>query len=747
MNKKVKYWIVFLFFFLVSGCSLLPAGQATETVAPSPTNPPDPVAHVTPAPNVLLTARAYLDGWKKDDYEGMYSLLTSVSQDAVEKEKFIKQYQSVASETGSSGLDYEILSTLTNPDSAQVNYRVTLHSVLVGDVSRDTMMNLSREKGEWRVQWDDTLVLPELKGGNYLAMDRVDYTPARANIYDLYGRALVAQADATALGLYPDQIDPDQYEAVFENLTYLTGLSAEALQNLYANFPPGANWYLPLGEVSAAKVGRRYDILTGLAGVVMRAYKSRFYFDGGVAPHVVGYVSAIQPDELEAYKRRGYLQDERVGRTGLEKWGEEYLSGKRGGALYVFNSQGQPITRLAERAAEPSQEIFTTIDRDLQLAAQKSLNTMKGAVVVLEKDTGRVLAMASSPGFDPNAFEPVNFNSYTLLTLMNQDSGQPLYNRAARGQYPLGSVFKIITMATALDTGRFTPESTYECGYLFTELPGVELKDWTYQHFQNDGRTAPSGLLTLPQGLIRSCNPWFYHIGLDLYNQGMTNKLTEMARGFGLGSATGIEGVEEDAGQVPDPANPMDATNLAIGQGALMVTPLQVADFIAAVGNGGTLYTPQVINKIAPPDGEPTYSFTPKVRGTLPIKPATLKVIQEAMVGVVTSAKPRGTAAHVFSGLDIPVAAKTGTAETSNGLPHAWFGGYTFANREDKPDIAIAVIVENIGEGSDYAAPIFRRLVEVYFRGTPGKLFPWETGYYVVRTPEPPPTETPTPGP
>jgi penicillin-binding protein 2 len=232
---------------------------------------------------------------------------------------------------------------------------------------------------------------------------------------------------------------------------------------------------------------------------------------------------------------------------------------------------------------------------------------------------------------------------------------------------------------------------------------------------------------------------------LDLYNQGLTKAISDMARSFGMGSKTGIEGVEEEAGRVPDPTSQVDATNLAIGQGDFMATPIQVASFVAAIGNGGTLYTPQVIERIVPPDGEPTYSLTVKTRGKLPIKPETLQIIQQAMVGVVESKEPRGTAYHVFSGLDIPVAGKTGTATSGSGLPHAWFAGYTYAQRDNKPDIAIAVIVENIGEGSDYAAPIFRRIVEVYFRGNPGKLYPWEATYHVTRTPTSPVTGTPTP--
>jgi penicillin-binding protein 2 len=479
---------------------------------------------------------------------------------------------------------------------------------------------------------------------------------------------------------------------------------------------------------------------------MLRPYKSRYYFEGGIAPHVVGYVSAIEPEEVEEYRRRGYQVDERVGRSGLEAWGEAYLAGKRGGALYVFNAQGRPVTRLAEAEAEPSQAVYTTLDRDFQVAAQQALSGFRGAIVVLERDTGRVLAMVSAPQFDPNAFEPINFNSSQQLFAIQSDPAQPLLNRTAQGLYPLGSVFKIITMAAGLDSGRYTAESTYQCGYFFDELPGARLNDWTYDYNQQNGGVAPSGLLTLPQGLMRSCNPFFWHIGLDLFNEGLTASVSEMARKFGLGSSTGIEGVTEEAGNIPDPATQVDAVNMAIGQGDILVTPLQVAVFSAAIGNGGRLYHPQLIENIAPPDAKPAQAFRPKLAGRLPLKRDDLATIQEAMVGVIRNEKPRGTAWHVFTGLEIPVAGKTGTAQSGQDRPHAWFAGYTFANNPEKPDIAVAVIVENAGEGSDYAAPIFRRIVELYFSGQPQKLYWWESSFGVPGDVTPTPPALPTAG-
>lgn len=720
----------------IGGWQFPQSGGAAATLPYSP-----PAGDLTAA---LAVARAYLDAWKEDDYATMYAQLTSISQDALSLEDFERHYRSVSDEAALDSVDYEILAGMAGAEFAQVNYRVKLHSILVGEISRDTLMNLSWEKDRWRVQWDDTLILPELKGGNYLLMDRQGYKPARANIYDRQGRALVAQTDATALGLYPQKIDPAQREALLAQLAELTGARVDLLEQMLASAPAGVEWYLPVGEVAADRMASRFDLLSTFQGLVMKPYKARYYFDGGVAPHVIGYVGAIQPEEVAELQRLGYSLDDRIGRSGLEKWGESYLAGGRGGALYVFNVDGKPVTRLAEAPARPSQAIYTTLDKELQLGAQQAMSNFTGAVVVLERDTGRVLAMVSTPGFDPNAFEPINFNSARLMNEILQNPARPLLNRASQGLYPLGSVFKIITMAAALQSGLYTAETLYQCGYLFEELPGVVLHDWTYDYYLRDGRTIPSGLLTLPQGLMRSCNPFFWHIGLDLYNRGLPSAVPEMARAFGLGRPTGIVGVEEAAGNIPDPSSPVDAVNMAIGQGDILVTPLQVATFIAAIGNGGTLYQPQVIERIAPQGGQPSFLFQPKENGRLPLTPEALQVIQAALVGVIRNEQPRGTAWHRFTGLDIAVAGKTGTAQSGSDLPHAWFAGYTFAGREDKPDIAIAVVVENQGEGSDYAAPIFRRIVEIYFYGQPLKLYWWEAGLNVPFTPTPLPT-TPAP--
>ena len=711
--------LLVVFLFILAGCvpavltnTPLPPVSAVTSSNPSPS--PD-------LPDPKLTARAYLDAWKNEDYITMYGWLTPLSQDAFSLDDFIRLHRGIAAKMSLTEIDYEILSALTQSSSAQVAYRVRFSTILAGGMERDAVMHLALEKDggdAWRVQWERTMILPELAGDNTLTMQY--RAPARGNIYDRNGHALVAQADAVSIGLVVGGTDPAQEADLFYTLWLLTGIHPDKIHEKLAAAKDG--WYVPLAEVAAERVAPQFDNLSTFEGLVMEQYRSRYYFEGGIAPHVIGYVSQIQPEEVESYQRLGYQQDERVGRTGLEAWAETSLAGKHGGTLYVITPDGDIVTKLAESDPRPAQSLYTTIDRDLQLGAQKTLEGFLGAIVVLERDSGRVLAMASSPNFDPNVFEPTNYNSEFLLNELLANPDTPLLNRATQGQYPLGSVFKLITSAAGIESGLYTSESTYFCGHTFNEIPGVTRYDWTYSW-----GVPPSGLLTLPEGIMRSCNPWFWHIGLDLYLQGMTTEVANIARGFGLGETIGLEGgIAEAAGNVPVPESEIDAINNAIGQGDTLVTPLQVARFVAAIGNGGDLMLPQVIERFEDPDGTPTSTFNPVVQRQLPVSPATLGMLQDGMKSVTND--PRGTAYWLFINFPAKIAGKTGTAEAPPGDPHAWFVGYTFNEDGEKPDIAVAVVLEHAGEGSRVAAPIFKRILEIYYFGSPISLLPWETG-------------------
>jgi penicillin-binding protein 2 len=308
-----------------------------------------------------------------------------------------------------------------------------------------------------------------------------------------------------------------------------------------------------------------------------------------------------------------------------------------------------------------------------------------------------------------------------------------------------------------MESGLYVPDTTLDCQYHWTKLPDQVRNDWTWDHCQrriqagnecNTPDSTPSGVLTLPQGLMRSCNPFFWDIGYTLYQNNRRNDIANMARAFGLGSPTGIEQIEEEAGQIVDPTSEIDMVNQAIGQGQVQVTPLQVARFVAAIANGGTLYRPQLVEKIEPVDGSAAkLIFKPEANGTLPITSDRLKVIQDAMWEVVHN--PLGTANFRLRGLRIPAAGKTGTAESGSGDPHAWFAGYTLNNENSGlPDIAIAVVLENQGEGSDWAAPVFQRIVETYYLGSPQTIYWFESNFGVTETPTPfggIPTETPEP--
>ncbi|MEJ2012086.1 MAG: penicillin-binding transpeptidase domain-containing protein [Anaerolineales bacterium] len=748
-----------LLLITLSACSLFSGGSPEAGVTPTL---PEPVQTTEPAPDPNSAAHTFLDAWVAGDYERMYAMLTPDAQAANSLEDFSQIYVEVGDALAASQIDYELVSALVaSPARAEVRFRVTLHSAVLGPFTRETRMDLERDSGEgWRVAWTHATVLPELESGNRLDLQIVN--PTRANIYDRNDQALAVEPPAgqdnvAGLWIVPNRIgDEAAEESMLSTLRRLFNLaSTDPILERYDNIR-NTDWFVPLGEVPFEDYQTVGGLLASVGGVQPYTYAARYYygsgltpFAGGVAPHAVGYVGQIQAEELEQRLKEGYAGDEYIGRIGIEQVYEDELRGQPGGTLYLTDADGNRLQVIESREPEPPYAVYTTLNRDLQEVAQRSLEGFSGAVVVLERDTGAVLAMASSPAFDPNLFNPQNPNRDPETFRLLDESNQPYVNRAVQGLYPAGSTFKIITMAAALESGLFEPDTVYDCPHQWTEVPGYTLDDWTLDH-----ELPASGELTLQEGLMRSCNPWFYHIGYTLFQNGMGDLISKMAEGFGLGQPTGIE-IGDEAGTVPSPETKLerlgeewdfrDPVQLAIGQNFLEVTPLQMARYVAAVGNGGTLYQPQLVQRVQNAEGDVLQQFAAVEQGTLPISAETLAAIQEALVMVVDN--PRGTAYRRMLGLNLNIAGKTGTA-TTTGLaePHGWFAGYSFENREDKPDIAIAVIIENIGDGSDWAAPIFRRLMETYFKGRPIQPFPWEARLWVERTPEPEEGEaTPSP--
>ena len=736
--------LIAVFVFLTA------CGPDSGSIIPTPTSLPQPVVTIRPAPDPSLTLKAYLDAFKADDYNAMYGALSKVTQDAITLEDFAKRNRDSLNEMSASSFDYGISSSLVNPYSSEIAYKVTYHTALVGDIQRDIIAKLVLEGDQWKLNWDDALILPEMAGGNVLKMN---YSiPSRGNIYDRNGDVLAAQSEVYAFYVIPGNVIEESLGTLLSEAWLLCGINQDFLANEIINTP--AQYPIPLCEASTDEAQRILSISP--SGLGWDIYDSRFYFRRGSASNILGYTQQVPSEQLEEYRRRGYAGDEFVGRDGIELWGEDYLSGKRGGELYVINpTTGAIVTKVGESAPKPADSLQLTIDRNLQYYAQEALKGFTGAAVVIERDTGRVLAMATSPSFDSNIFAPGNPNGSAQYSELLQ-TNQPFLNRAAQGQYPLGSVFKIITMSAGMESGLYVPETEYDCQYDWTRAGEVRY-DWTWQHCQdrlssgrecNTSDSQPSGLLNLSQTLMRSCNPFFWDVGYTLYENNRPNDIANMARAFGLGQLTGIEQIPEQPGQIIDPPTVLDVVNQAIGQGDVQVTPLQVARFIAALGNGGTLYRPQLVEMIVPVEGASTTIFKPVAQGTLPILPFRLELLKEAMISVVKN--PLGTASFRLRGLQIPVAGKTGTAESGDVYPHAWFAGYTMNSENSSlPDIAIAVVLEYQGEGSDFAAPIFQRIVETYYYGEPRTRLWFEASILgPTLTPTPfggIPTETPEP--
>jgi len=581
-----------------------------------------------------------------------------------------------------------------------------VETTLFGPLEFDNAMPLQWEGGGWGVDWSPKLLLPQL--GDELKLALLDYRPARGNIYDRSGLGLAVDGRLVTIGVVPAWIVDKP--VVVNQLNAITGVSPEAIQEKITNSQP--EWFVPVADVSPEVSVNNDDLLASLAGVSRRERSIREYKAGDLAAHILGYLGTIPPEQIAAWQARGYRGDEYVGRAGVEGWGEPYLAGRRGGRLVTLSQHNEEVGQIAEAPSRPGGSIYLTIDKGLQADAERILAQRPGAIVALDPNTGFVLAMASYPRFDPGLFVAgIDQKSWAEL---NANPDRPLVGRGTLGAYPPGSVFKVVTIAAGLEKLGMTAGTPFVCTGTWNGLGDQFVKSCWLK--------TGHGSIDLQDGLTQSCDVVFYEVGLALQNAD-PQALPDMARSFGLGAVTGIAGVEETPGLVPDPGwklatkgeswFPGDTVNLAIGQSYLLSTPLQIANALAAIGNGGTLYRPQLIYRIVEPIG-PEQASQPEVLTRLPLSPEHLAVIQAALEGVVSG--PRGTARQAFEGATFSAAGKTGTAETGQEEPHAWFAGYAPA---DSPQIAIAVILEEAGEGSKEAAPLFRQMVEAYLARQP----------------------------
>ncbi len=561
---------------------------------------------------------------------------------------------------------------------------------------------------------------------------RVPLTAPRGLILDRRGRVLATSRTTHSICVVPAALpspkrDPQGRERVLKTLGFLIGQSPAQIEAAIAQAikEGGAHIYDPIRILEDAP----YELLTRIEenkprlgpAVLVTDDLRRFYPNGSLAAHVLGYTGRVSARELEANKVqieegasvRELGFDDSIGKLGVERSYDDVLSGQRGAKQYLVDSRLRPVSTLPSLPETPGRTLQLTLDAALQRAAEGALARARnsGAVAVVDVNTGAVVALASNPTFDPNVFSQRGAQGKASYQALVSNPKKPMLFRAVSSRWPPGSTFKMITAAAGLQNGAINASTSWVCS------GGLKLGRF-FKCWQTHGAT------NLNRALALSCDVFFYQTALHLGNPESTGPtyLASVARRFGLGQKTGIDLPIDGAGLIPDPAwrrefnrarpalqhwFPGNTLNMGIGQGDVLTTPLQMALATAAVANGGWKLKPHLLQSVLDENGR-ALEGAPTQRESIGIDPRNLQLIREGMRAVVL----KGTGKPIAMP-QVTVAGKTGSAEdVHNALPHAWF--VCFAPYE-KPKYAIAAIVENAGHGSENALPVCKAILEAAY--------------------------------
>lgn len=526
----------------------------------------------------------------------------------------------------------------------------------------------------------------------------VEQIPLRGVFYDRNFKLLVNNVPAYTLRITPADYDKN-LNGMIETILEVDSGYVSNILNQYKNYSK----YLPI----KIKRGISFDAVSwieenslNLPGVDYIVEMHRGYPSGVNGSHIFGYLKEISQKQLKK-ENEYYNQGDNIGNTGVEKAYENQLRGIKGDKFVVVNSRRKIIGAFNNGAedipAVKGNDLILTIETNAQRVAEEEFKGKKGALVAIEPSTGDILALVSAPEFDLNAFSYITSKDY--LTSLYNDPGKPLFNRATTSIVPPGSTYKILAAIAGLDMGIITASSTFLCtgGFTFGRFFKCH---------------AVHGNINVINAIEKSCNSYFYELILKI---GLDN-WTKYGRLFGFDSKTGIDIGEENAGLIPDeeyyvkrygPDWPRSIMlSLSIGQGEVSVTPLQLAQYTALIANNGKTYQPHLVKGYVDERNNKVVDLAYKELD-VGIDQRIFDIVKEGMFLVVNG---EGTASHIRYG-EYLISGKTGTAQNPHGKDHAWF--IAFAPL-DNPKIAVAVLVENIGFGGTYAAPIAKKVIEAY---------------------------------
>ncbi len=553
------------------------------------------------------------------------------------------------------------------------------------------------------------------------------YLPSiRGKIVDRDGVPLADNRPAFNLYATPKTFTP----AVAAELRRLLGLSDEEVEKVTARIATGAKRtarqpVLILEDQPRERAARVEQERFRLPDIEVRHEPYRFYPQGALAAHLIGYMSQMTADESDKLGTRGYSPDELVGRYGLESMWENYLRGKKGKERFAVDAHGQRLDEATaagliegDRVTEPvaGASLVLTIDADLQRLTEKAVAPYPAAAVaVVEIHSGRVLALVSKPSFDPNVM--TGHLTRAEEKFLNDDPRKPFIDKTLRAQYPPGSTFKFVSTVAALEDGLGQEEEEVLCNGVY-ERSGTRFRC-----------TAGHGKLDLLAAIQHSCNIYFWtlaeRVGLD--------RMAQVANEYGFGVRTGLGLNGDSPGRIPTRAWYEQRTrfkigytiNSATGQGDVEVTVMQLAMAYAALGNGGTLFVPQVVDRIVRADGETVIRYQPQVQRQIRTPPEVLDLWKRGMWKVVN--EPGGTAYEYAKSSVVSISAKTGTAQVRAkkkdrdsppigswhpSYNHAWFAGWA---PSEAPEVAIIVLIEHGGSGGKSAGPVAKAVLEGWY--------------------------------